>query len=253
MNIAIITGASSGLGTEYLKEIMKSYSDLDEIWLIARRRDRLEQLANCYRSPKCVPVVLDLCLDSSYAELERMLADSNANVVLLVNNAGFGKLGDFAQSDTKAQTSMVDLNCKGLTGTASVCLKHMQAGAGIINVCSIAAFAPNPRLTVYSSTKAYVLSFTKGLREELKPLGIKCMCVCPGPMKTEFLEVANISQHSSKAFDTLPYCNPSRVAKKSLSALKKGRSVYTDTMFYKFYRIIAKLLPHNIIMKISKA
>ena len=131
-------------------------------------------------------------------------------------------------------------------------MRLMHSGAQIINTCSIASFVPNPGLTVYSSTKAYVLSFTKGLREELKPLGINCMCVCPGPMKTEFLTVAKIEPGVSKAFDTLPYCDVSDVAKKALLASKKGRCVYTNRAVYKLYRLVAKLLPHSFLMKLAK-
>ncbi len=252
MKIAVITGASSGLGVEFLKEIIKMYPELDEIWLIARREDRLRKLSKTYENPKCVPIGMDLSLDASYTILEEKLSASGADVRLLINNAGFGKIGNFIDEDTKSQIGMIDLNCRGLTGVASVCLKHMSRGAQIINTCSIASFVPNPRLTVYSSTKAYVMSLTKGLREELKPLGINCMCVCPGPMKTEFLDVAGIEKGVSHAFDTLPYCDASHVAKNALSASKKGRCVYTDRIIYKLYRVLAKILPHSLVMKFSK-
>ncbi|MBQ8623833.1 MAG: SDR family NAD(P)-dependent oxidoreductase [Oscillospiraceae bacterium] len=252
MNIAIITGASSGLGIEFLREISASRTDIDEIWLIARRLDRLNEIASEFSNIKCVPLSLDLSSEESYAALDDKLNSDNYNVKLLVNNAGFGKMGNIKDIPYPSQTSMVDLNCKGLTAVAAICLKHMSRGSEIINVCSIASFVPNPRLTVYSSTKAYVLSFTKGLREELKPYGINCMCVCPGPMKTEFFAVADIAPGSSKAFDTLPYSDPAKVARGTLKASKKGRCVYTHLMFFKFYRVLAKLLPHNLLMKISK-
>lgn len=252
MNIAIITGASSGLGIEFLREITASRKDLDEIWLIARRLERLTEIASEYPSVKCVPISLDLANDESYKTLEEKLSSDNYNIKLLINNAGFGKMGNIKDMPHESQASMVDLNCKGMTAVATICLKHMTKGAEIINVCSIASFVPNPRLTVYSSTKAYVLSFTKGLREELKPHGIKCMCVCPGPMKTEFLSVADIAPGSSKTFDTLPYSDPAKVAKGALRASRKGRCVYTHLGFFKFYRVLAKLLPHNILMKFSK-
>lgn len=253
MNIAIITGASSGLGTEFFKHIVNIYPDLDEIWLVARRVDRLNALAESQNKIKCVVFPLDLTDESAYAELETKLAETKPNVKLLVNNAGFGKLGNFKDESWQSQTGMVDLNCRGLTAVANICLKHMSKGSQIINTCSIASFAPNIRLTVYSSTKAYVMSFTKGLREELKPLGINCCCVCPGPMKTEFLSVANIQTGSSKVFDTLPYTEPSLVALNTLKASAKGKCVYTPTLLFKFYRLLAKFLPHNLVMKWCKA
>ncbi len=252
MNVAIITGASSGLGIEFLKEIISTRKDIDEIWLVARRLDRLNEIANEYTAVKCVPIALDLSHDESYSVLEDKLASSGCNVKLLVNNAGFGKMGNIKDMSVSSQTTMVDLNCKGLTAVATACLKYMQKGSEIINVCSIASFVPNPRLTVYSSTKAYVLSFTKGLREELKPHGINCMCVCPGPMRTEFLSVADIAPGSSKTYDILPYSDPKEVAKGTLRASQKGRCVYTHLAFFKFYRVLAKLLPHSILMNFSK-
>ncbi len=252
MNIAIITGASSGLGVEFLKHTAKMYPDLDEIWLVARRRDRLEQLANQYTAVKCLPVALDLSQDSAFSELEALLTEKGATVSLLINNAGFGKVGNVCDMDILSQTGMVDLNCKGLTGVTSACIKHMQKGSQILNVCSIASFAPNAGLNVYSATKAYVLSYTKGLNFELKKQGIKCSCVCPGPMQTEFLAVANIEKGTSKNFDTLPYSSPENVAKKALLACKKGRCVYTYGAFYKFFRIVAKLLPHSLVMHLCK-
>lgn len=253
MNIAVITGASSGLGTEFFKSVVDMYPDLDEIWLVARRVDRLNALAESQNNIKCAVIPLDLTLDSAYAELAALLDEAKPTVKLLVNNAGFGKLGDFKDESWQPQIGMVDLNCRGLTAVANICLKHMSRGSQIINTCSIASFAPNTRLTVYSSTKAYVMSFTKGLREELKPLGINCCCVCPGPMKTEFLSVANIQTGSSKVFDTLPYTEPSLVARNTLKAAAKGKCVYTPTALFKFYRLLAKLLPHSLVMKWCRA
>lgn len=253
MNIAIITGASSGLGREFALCTAKMYSDIDEIWLVARRKERLESLAEEINGVKCRVVPMDICTDTAVRDLGSMINEAHADVRLLINNAGFGKLGNIADMNVESQTGMVDLNVKALTGITAMALKCMKRGAEIINVCSIASFAPNARLTVYSSTKAYVLSFTKGLREELKKDGINCCCVCPGPMRTEFLEVADITEGASKTFDTLPYCDAAKVAERTLKASKKGRCVYTPTAFYKLYRLLAKLLPHSLIMKMSKA
>ena len=249
MNIAIITGASSGLGVEFLKEISAVYPSLDEIWLVARREDRLIELAAQYTKPVCVPVALDLTSDSAYEALKAKLEEKQANVSILVNNAGMGKMGNVADMDFASQTMMVDLNCRGLTAVTSICLKFMSRGSQIINICSIASFCPNTRLNTYSATKAYVMSFTKGLREELKPLGINCMCVCPGPMKTEFLSVAAIEPGTSKTFDTLPYSDPNTVAKNTLKASAKGKCVYTHLFLFKLFRVLAKILPHNLVMK----
>jgi short-subunit dehydrogenase len=127
----------------------------------------------------------------------------------------------------------------------------MVKGGEIINIASIASFVPNTRMAVYSSTKAFVLSLSRALREELKPKKINVLAVCPGPMDTEFLPVANIKKGTSKMFDTLPRVSPAIVAKKSLIHSAKAHSVYTPLLLFKFYRILAKLLPNSLIMKIA--
>ena len=133
-----------------------------------------------------------------------------------------------------------------------MCLPFMTANSEIINTCSIASFAPNARMAVYSSTKAYVLSFSKALRFELKPDKINVLAVCPGPMDTEFLPVAGIAKGTSFTFDTLPRDNPTKIAEKSLKVSKKGVGVYACHPFYKFYRVLAKIFPHSIVMKLCK-
>ena len=122
----------------------------------------------------------------------------------------------------------------------------------IINVCSIASFVPNANLTVYSSTKAYVMSFSRGLRCELKKKKINVTAVCPGPMSTEFLAVAGINDGVSKMFDTLPRTTPSFVVKKSIKAAKRGKDVYTPRLLFKFYRVLAKVLPHSLLISLCK-
>ena len=144
---------------------------------------------------------------------------------------------------------MLRLNCEALTVISRMCLPFMGENAEIINTCSIAAFAPNARMAVYSSTKAYIMSFSRALRFELKDKKINVIAVCPGPMDTEFLPVAGIAKGSSNTFDTLPRVNPKKMAEGSLKASKKGKGVYTNRIFYKFYRILAKLLPHSLVVK----
>ncbi len=248
MNIAVITGASSGLGKFYVEAVAKE--NYDEIWIIARRKEILEQIAEGNEKIKVLP--LDLTKESDIEAYKNELQNANANVKLLVNNAGFGKLGDFDKMETGACGGMVDLNCKALTVMTNITLSFMQEKSEIINICSIAAFAPNPRMAVYCSTKAYVFSLSKALREELKTRKINVMAVCPGPMDTEFLSLADIKPGSSKTFDTLPRVSPEKIAYKSLKKSKKGKAVYTESSFFKLYRVLGKLLPHNLVMKMSK-
>ena len=252
MNIAVITGASSGLGKEYVSAVAQTRKDLDEIWIIARRRERLEELHQKY-GDKIRVFPADLAEEDSMEYIRKQFVEKDATVRLLINNAGFGRLGDFDQMNPEDDRGMVRLNCEALTVLTSVCLPFMKENGEIINTCSIAAFAPNARMAVYCSTKSYVMSFSRCLRYELKKRKINVLAVCPGPMDTEFLPVAGIEKGSSKTFDRLPRVEPSGIARRSLAASKKKRGVYTDRFFYKFYRFVAKILPHSLVMKMSAA
>lgn len=251
MKTAIITGASSGLGVEFTKAVANTRTDIEKIIVIARRADRLENLQKTL-SNKIYPLPLDLTKDGFADILMQTLKDLNADLKLLINNAGFGKLGNFTDIDTNDNAFMVRLNCEALTTVTDVCLPFMSENSEIINTCSIASFAPNIRMATYSSTKAYVMSLSRALREELKPKKINVLACCPGPMDTEFLPLANIKKGASHTFDTLPRVNVREMAEKSLKASKKKRAVYTNKPFFKFYRLVAKVLPHSIVMKMAK-
>ena len=250
MNIAVITGASAGLGTEYAKAVDKKRNDIEEIWLIARRKDKLGEVAKSLSKPVRI-LSFDITDNQGVSDYVNLLESEKANVKLLINNAGFGKLGLFYEISKEDNAGMIRLNCEALTVMANVTLPFMSEGAEIINTCSIASFAPNARMAVYSSTKAYVMSFSRALRSELKPRKINCLAVCPGPMETEFLSLAGIEKGTSFTFDTLPRVNPSVMARKSLKASKTGKAVYTNKFFYKLYRLLAKILPTSIIMKMA--
>ena len=252
MKIAVITGASSGLGKEYLKHIAGEYPEIEEIWIIARRSERLKALAAEYPAGKVVAIPLDLTDTDSFGTLASRLEAEKPEIGILVNNAGFGVHGAFDKAELDSQSHMIDLNCRALTAVTRVCLPYMKKSGFIVNVCSIASFAPNAFMAVYCSTKAYVMSFSGALRYELKERGINVLAVCPGPMSTEFLSVAGIEKGTSHAFDTLPRCNPDKVALISLKKAKKGNAVYTPTAFFKFYRLIAKLLPHALVIRLAK-
>lgn len=249
MNIAVITGASSGIGKEYVRAVYEMYPELDEIWIIARRQKLLEEIAES-TAKKVVALPLDITDEASIAQYKEKLQSSNANVQLLINNAGFGRLSRFDECDISDSAGMIRLNCEALTVMTAATLSFMKEGGEIINLCSIASFAPNTRMAVYSSTKAYVMSLSRALREELKPRKINVLAVCPGPMDTEFLAVANIEKGTSRTFDTLPRVNPRVMAVKSLKASKRRRAVYTNLLFFKFYRLLAKILPHSLVMKL---
>lgn len=249
MSIAVITGASAGLGRAYALAALRIFPKIDEYWLIARRLDRLEALKAELPGKTVRCLALDLSDPASFVEYQKQLAERRAEIALLINNAGIGWMGDFADGAWRDQTGMCDLNVRALTAIANISLKCMGRGSVMVNVSSVAAFVPTPRMTVYCSTKAYVSSFSKSLRFELRKKGINVLAACPCPMNTEFLEIAKIK---SKTYDILPFVRPDYMADKSLRAAKKGRAVYTALTLMKAYRVLAKLLPSGIMMHVSK-
>lgn len=250
MKTAVITGASAGLGFEFVRQLADVYPEVECYWLIARRLDRLEALASAVsgKQVECLP--LDLCDPVSFAVYQEKLESEKPEVILLINNAGCGYLGKLGEVDTASQTRMIDLNLRALTAVTNITIPYMVPGSGILNVSSIASFCPNPRMTVYSSCKAYVTAFTVGLAEELKSKNITATAVCPGPMKTEFLDVGGISGNS-KMFEMLPYCDQVQVVRGALRAARAGRTVYTPKLFYKFYRVLAKVMPVKLMVKFT--
>lgn len=251
MKTAIVTGASSGLGREFVRQIEEVFPEIECYWLIARRGDRLEEMAKTLAGKSVVCFPLDLCDSMSFLAYQEKLRGEQPEVVLLINNAGCGYLGNVGQTELASQTRMVDLNVRALTAVTNLVVPYMPAGGRILNTSSIASFCPTPRMTVYGASKAYVSSFTVGLSEELRRKDITVTAVCPGPMKTEFLDVGSITGRSP-AFEYLPYCDQVRVAAGALRAAKAGRTIYTPKLFYKFYRLLAKVTPVKLMVKFTK-
>lgn len=249
MKTAIITGASSGLGEEFVHQIHTAFPEIEEYWLIARRAEKLEALTVEGISLRIIS--LDLTAEHVLTDLQAQLKETSPEVELLINCAGCGYLGNFHESELTEQCRMLDLNIRALSAVTHIVLPYMPKGSHIINISSIASFVPNVRMTVYSATKAYVSFFSRGLHEELKPRDISVTAVCPGPMATEFIQTGRIKGHS-KTFDVLPYCDPKKVVKGALKAAKKGKAVYTPHGFYKFYRVLSKLIPQSILLHAAK-
>lgn len=252
MVTAVITGASAGLGKEYINAVIAEYPSVDAFWLIARRKELLKEIAEQHPDKTIAAISLDLSKDESLEIFEQLLKENNPEIKVLVNNAGFGKCEDFFSSNRRSQTDMIDLNCRALTGVTRLCLPFMLDDSLVINVSSIAAFAPTPRMSVYAATKSFVLAFSKALHDELRPRGIKVLAVCPGPMDTEFWKVANVPEGKSRLIDKLPRVVASEVAAKSLKAARRGKLVYTNSFFYKIYRLLGKLLPHGFLMQFTE-
>lgn len=188
MKIAIVTGASSGMGLEFAKGV-DAEEKLDEIWLIARRRDRLEQLAGSLRA-KARIVTLDLLDPESFKEYAAMLEAEKPLVSTLVNAAGFGRFALFEEVDLDTNLRMIDLNDKATVAMTQLTLPYMKRGSRVLNLDSLSAFQPVPYECIYGATKAFVLSFSRALNVELEPRGIRVMAISPGWVKTEFFDHA---------------------------------------------------------------
>lgn len=195
--ITLITGASAGLGVDFARQLAAKGRRLV---LVARRKDRLDALAAELGNARAVE--MDLSETGSVDRLMADLAAQGEQVELLVNNAGFGLTGRFAELDGKRQREMIDLNCGALVELAHAVLPGMieRKSGAILNVASTAAFQPGPGMAVYFATKAFVLSFSEALHEEVRDQGVKVSALCPGPTATEFGAVAGFgpSNASSK-------------------------------------------------------
>lgn len=251
MKIAVVTGASSGMGREFVRQISSFYRSLDEIWVIARRRERLEEL----RGESRVPLRIfegNLIKKQVYRELSCALEERQPDIRMLVNAAGFGKSGSveaIASVDFRAQTDMVDLNCRALTRMTLFCLPYLGRGSRIINLASAAAFCPQPGFAVYAATKSYVLSFSRALGAELRRRGIYVTAACPGPVDTEFF---NISGALTNPLKKLTMAKAEDVVHRALKDSRAGRemSVYGIAMRAAF--LGTRLVPHGLIMKLMK-
>jgi short-subunit dehydrogenase len=249
MNIAIVTGASSGMGREFVLQL-NDYVKVDEIWVIARRTAALESLSEEVSTP-IRPIALDLLEESSFETFEKLLAQEKPNIKLLVNAAGFGKFGTFSKISVLDDCRMIDLNCKALLVMTRLCIPYMEKGSHILQLDSLSAFQPVPYITTYGATKAFVLSYSRSLNRELKPLGIRCMAMNPGWVKTEFFNHAFETNDDAE----VRYFNHLYEAKdvvatglKDLYKTKKDYSVHGLPI--KFQVLLVKLVPHRFVMSI---
>ncbi|MCH3973440.1 MAG: SDR family NAD(P)-dependent oxidoreductase [Oscillospiraceae bacterium] len=244
MQIAIVTGASSGLGREFVHQISKT-EKLDEIWVIARRENRLRDLASEVSGICVRPVPLDLTRQESLQELQELLERKKPDVRILVNAAGFGKMGNYDEISRKDCDGMIDLNCRAAVDMTVLTLPFMRAGARVLEICSTAGFQPLPGLGVYAASKAFLLRYSRALRWELFPRGIHITAVCPYWVKdTEFIPTARKTKNS-KAVRHFPLASHAHsVVKLALWDSELDLAVSTPSPVSFVHRIAAKFIPH---------
>ena len=245
MRIAVITGASAGIGREFVYAVDRQES-FDEIWVIARRKERLEELRGACKNP-IRPISLDLSSIENVDEYKALLEKEQPEIAMLVNAAGCGVFGPFAEKDLKKQLSSAQLNALSLTAMCHVSLPYMRAGSSIINMGSNSAWQPVPYQAVYGASKSYVLSFSRALGRELRSDGVHVMCVCPGWIKTEFQQVAH---HDEYIRYVDRWYGPDEVAAQAMEDLKKKKTVSILGHPVRRQVRLVKLLPVNLVMDI---
>ena len=248
MNIAIVTGASSGMGREFVLQLSQ-YVSVDEIWAVARREAALETLKEAVSVP-VRPIALDLVREDSFLQLRSLLERERPNIRLLVNAAGFGKFGAWHKVSPEEECRMIDLNCKALLRMTRLCIPYMAPGSHILQLDSLSAFQPVPYITTYGATKAFVLSYSRSMNRELKGKGIRCMAMNPGWVKTEFFNHAfQTNSGEVQFFDRLYEAKDVvRTGLKDLYKTKKDYSVHGLPV--KLQVLAVKLVPHCIVMNI---
>ena len=244
MKIAVITGASSGMGREFVYALDRD-EEFDELWVIARREQRLLELKEKCRA-RIRPIVLDLQTRESFALYRQLLEQERPEIAVLVNAAGFGLFGAFMDMDMDRQLDIIDLNSRALTAMCYMSVPYMKKGSRIYNMGSMSSWQPVPYINVYGASKAYVLNFSRALGVELKDRGIKVMAVCPGWITTEFFDHAI---HD----DTISYFNryypPEQVIEKALKDMKKGKNASVLGFPERVQVLLVKLLPVGFVMK----
>lgn len=251
MKIAVVTGASSGLGKEYVREINRHETDIGEIWAVARRRERLLEVA----ADSAIPVrifSLDLTDTASMDRIRIALEEEKPEVALLINAAGFGKIGSYEEIGIDESNRMIDLNCRAAVDMTYICLPYMKAGGRIMQICSTAGFQPFQYLNVYAASKAFLYRFSRALRVELFAKGIRVTAVCPYWIRdTEFIPVAKNTGGSGKAVRHFPLSHKvSTVAAISYNDSRLGLAVSTPGIMCTLHRIAAKWIPSELMMGI---
>ncbi len=253
-NIAIVTGASSGFGVDYAKEILKKYRDINEIWLIARREGRLkvlsEELINLRKKigSSILPIIIvaDLTNKDDLLVLKKKIFNEKPNIKILINNAGFGKVGKFSDLDIDNMLNMIDLNVKAVVALTHYSLPFMKEGSKVINVSSSAAFMPLPFFNIYAATKTFVLNFSYALKVELEKKKIVVIAVSPGPAETEFFEIqGSVSTRGAKIAKSID------VVKLSLKDLDERKFVSVYGWQMKLVNFLSGIIPRSLMTRLA--
>ena len=245
--IAIITGASGGLGREFVRELNPD-TNLDEIYVLGRNENALNTLADEF-GDKIKPYIIDLSDRTKIKEFEEYLKEQDVDIKILINNAGYAKFCSYDDISVEQSLDMIDVNVSAVTALSLVCIPYMQKGSHIINISSQAGFQPLPYMNIYASSKAFVKNYSQALNVELKSRGITVTAVCPGWIKTPFLNRAEVNAPKSPRHFWFKV-TPDVVARKALNDAYKGKTTSVYGLYVNICRILTKILPEKVVMKL---
>ena len=247
MSVAIITGASGGIGSEFARQLNK-LGLIDEFWFVARSEDKMNKLAD-ELGVKAKIIGADLTSEDGVNKVREALESEKPEVKFLINASGFGNFGAFDELSEKEVVQMIDLNVKALVLLTHMTVPYMEPGGRIIQLGSGSCFTPLPYFNIYSSSKVFVLHYTKSLNYELKKYGVRATCFCPGWVGTDFLDksVANGNTHPKKI---KPVLNCEKVVRGCLKASIKGKAMFVTGKYTKFQHVLFKLVPDCILSRI---
>lgn len=238
------------MGREMIIQLWEHFKGFDEMWIIARRKERMDELDKLV-GVRLRKFPLDLTLDRDRRILERTLEMEKPDVKFLVNAAGFGKIGRVDEIGLADETSMVRLNCEALCAVTRMVLPYMSFNSRILQFASSAAFLPQPGFAIYAATKSFVLSYSRALNQELRARNIYVTAVCPGPVKTEFFDIAE-STGEMPLYKQLVMANPRRVVAKAIRDSVAGRDISVYGLTMKAFRLLCKLLPHRLLLTVME-
>ena len=249
MSVAVITGASSGMGARFARELARD--GIDELWFIARREDKMRALGD-ELGVKYRVICADLSTKEGVDIYRSHLESERPEVDYLINCAGFGVYGAFDELDEKTVSDMIDLNVKATVLITHMTVPYIKRGGRIITLGSGSCFTPLPYFNIYSSGKVFVLHYTKSLNKELKKYGIRATCFCPGWVKTEFLDkaLANKGVHHVPLSKMKPVLSEEKVVRGCLKASRRGKTMYVTGLYTKLQHVLFKILPDPILTKV---
>ena len=248
MALAIITGASSGIGMEFAKELKRT-EGIDEFWFVARRQERMEELRDSL-GVRAKIICADLTTEEGIEAVRGALEEEKPTVKYLVNAAGFGNFGTFEELSENEVVKMIDLNVKALVLVTHMTIPYMEKGGRIIQLGSGSCFTPLPAFNIYSSSKVFVLHYTKSLNFEIKKYGRRATCFCPGWVETEFLGKATAAGDRVMPKKMVPLLSCNKVVRKCVRAARRGRAMCVTNWYTKLQHLLFKLLPDPVLTRL---